>query len=80
MEVLQGVCVSDNKEIQFRGVHIVANIIESNRENAERIVDTNLLEVLMALAKDESSENKKIANRAEEALNQAREWGFIQKA
>ena len=79
LELLQGVCVSENKEIQFRGVHIVSNIVESKEENATKIVETNLLEVLMALAKDESSENRKVATRAEDALSQAKEWGLIQK-
>ncbi|XP_063960117.1 protein unc-45 homolog B-like [Lytechinus pictus] len=80
LELLQGICVQPDKDIQFRGVHIVAQIIESNEENAKKIVETNLLEVLMALTKDASPQNKRIATRAEEALDQAREWGLIQRA
>ncbi|XP_797752.4 protein unc-45 homolog B [Strongylocentrotus purpuratus] len=80
LELLQGICVNPDKDIQFRGVHIVSSIIESKKENAKKIVETNLLEVLMALTKDDSPENKRIAARAEEALDQAREWGLIQKA
>lgn len=80
LELLQGICVNPDKEIRFRGVHIVSNVIESKKENAKKIVETNLLEVLMALTKDDSPENKRIAARAEEALDQAREWGLIQKA
>ncbi|XP_072175845.1 protein unc-45 homolog B-like [Diadema setosum] len=80
LEIMQVLCVSPDKDIQLRGMHILASIVESSKENAEKVVDTNLLEVLMALSKGGSEVDARVKARADEALDQAREHKLIQKA
>ncbi|PIK61116.1 hypothetical protein BSL78_01941 [Apostichopus japonicus] len=51
LEALQVLCVSQDVNLQLRGVAIVSNIIDSNKENASKLMETELLEILMALSK-----------------------------
>ncbi|XP_022088916.1 protein unc-45 homolog B-like [Acanthaster planci] len=77
LEIMQGLCASENIDIRMRGVHVVMSLIESSKENATTVVETNLLEIMMAFAKDETPAMKGVRSRAESALQQATEWGLI---
>ena len=67
-----------NVELQSRGVYIVANMMESCEEAAQRICYGDLMEILMAITKlDEDPTRASVIQFAERALEAAREWGVI---
>ncbi|XP_038051819.1 protein unc-45 homolog B-like isoform X2 [Patiria miniata] len=80
LEIMPGLCVSENLDIRTRGVHIVMSIIESSKENATVVVETNLLEILMAFSKDQTPAMDGVRSRAEQALKRATEWELIKPA
>lgn len=65
--------------MQFRGVSIVRNMIESAKENAEKLIETDVMEILMALTKIQDPDKEKVVKISEEALKLAQEWGVIKK-
>ncbi|XP_033646594.1 protein unc-45 homolog B-like [Asterias rubens] len=80
LEILQGLCASENPDIRMRAVHIVMNIVESNKENATTTIETNLLEILMAFTKDNNPVMEGVKKRAESALKRAAELELIKPA
>lgn len=80
IEALQGLCVSENLNLQLRGIVIVTNIVESNKENATKIIETQMMEILMALAKLEEPARSAVKERATYCLEKAAEWGIIEPA
>ncbi|XP_072022397.1 LOW QUALITY PROTEIN: protein unc-45 homolog B-like [Amphiura filiformis] len=77
LELLQSVCASEDPDMRIRGVHIIANMIDSNKEVAAAVVQTSLLEILMALAQDTKLQSMGIKERVEFALKRAAEWELI---
>jgi len=53
-------------------------MIAADKEVAYRIVNSNLMELLMAISKVEEPERLASAKLAEQALKQAEEWDLIQ--
>lgn len=80
IEALQGLCVSENLNLQLRGIVIVLNIMESNKENATKIIETQIMEILMALSKLEEPAKSAVKERAAYCLEKAAEWGIIEPA
>jgi hypothetical protein len=76
-DILQGLVANDVPDIQHRGVFIVKNLIEADKEIAAKIVDSNMFEILMALSKLEESQRKAAATLAEEALKKAEDWHLV---
>ena len=67
-----------NVELQSRGVYIIANMMESCEEAAQRICYGDLMEILMAITKlDDDPVRVSVVKFAERALEAAREWGVI---
>lgn len=62
-----------------RGVCIVSSLVASSQEAAEKIVETNILEILMALTRPEVPVAQKIKDMASKTLAKAEEWKVIQK-
>jgi len=52
-EILMMLTSSKDKALQHRGVCIVNNLVHSTKEIAERIVETSLFEVLLAITRPE---------------------------
>lgn len=77
IEVLQGLAANDMPDIQHRGVFILANIMCADEELAHKIVNSNLMELLMAVSKLEEPERMVAAKIAEQALKKAEEWHLI---
>ena len=80
LEIMQSLCASERMDIRTRGVHIVMSLVESSKDNATAVVETNLLEILMAFAKDETSAMNGGQSRAESAFQRAAELGLIKPA
>ena len=64
-------------DIQHRGVYILLNMINADKELAARIIESDMLEVLMALSKLEGPEFAATQKCANEALTKAVEWELI---
>lgn len=79
-EVVQCLAAHHMPAIQHRGVHILMNLVLSDKEIAARIVSTSLLEVLMAISMLEGEDNAKVVSCAQSALDQATEWGMIKNS
>lgn len=66
-------------EFQYRGVVILHNMMSSYKEVAEKLIETNIMEILMALSTIPQEGKEKIQNAAKEALKAAEEWKLIKK-
>lgn len=76
-DTIRTLCMEANLELQSRGVFIVANMMESCEEAAQRICYGDMLEILMAITKLDDPSRVKVGEFAERALEAAREWGII---
>jgi hypothetical protein len=74
---LQGLAAHELPDIQHRGIFILANLMAANKEIAERLVSSNMLEVLMAVSKLTEPERKAASELADQALRKAEEWNLI---
>eukprot|EP00794_Sanderia_malayensis_P003140 gene3140-3608_t len=78
-DILQQILVSDSIEVQHRAVCIIANIMENCRDIAERFIEGDWFEILLALSQCKEDDRKSIAEHANRALEAARSWGFIKE-
>jgi len=77
-DTFRRLCMDANVELQSRGVYIIANMMESCEEAAQRICYGDLMEILMAITKlDDDPVRVNVIKFAERALEAAREWGVI---
>lgn len=76
LEIFQNLLSNPKPSIRHRGLVFVNNVIKAERELAEKLIETNVMEILMALTK---LEDEKIAKLADEALKAAEEWRIIKK-
>ena len=70
----------ETPDIQHRGVYTVMNMISADKELAARLIESDMLEVLMALSRLEGAEFAATQTCANEALAKAVEWGIIKSA
>lgn len=75
-EVVQAVLANPDPSVTHRGLVLIKNIIQADIEFAAKIIETNIMELLMALTKVEDA---KITKLAEEALRAAENYKLIQK-
>ena len=68
---------SNDPALQHRGVFIIKNMIMAERGVASQIIESTMLEVLMAISKLPEPERKAAKDCAEEALAKAVEYGLI---
>ncbi|XP_064596944.1 protein unc-45 homolog B-like [Liolophura sinensis] len=71
LEMLQGLVVNEQTDIQHRGCHLLMNMMDSGEDVAKKIVETNLLEIMMALSKSDGPEKKPIQQCVNSALETA---------
>ncbi|XP_041361777.1 protein unc-45 homolog B-like [Gigantopelta aegis] len=76
-EIIQALAVNENRELQHRGCHILMNLMASDKEIAEKIVNSEMLEVLMAITKIEDPDRQLAKKCAEQALETAVEFELI---
>ncbi|XP_057317799.1 protein unc-45 homolog B [Microplitis mediator] len=79
LESIHFLLANPNPDVQHRGVVIVANMINSTKETATKLIETDVMEILMALIKSEDVKNKKIKDAAASALEAAAKWKLIEK-
>lgn len=79
LDCLQMLLANPKPSIQYRGLCVVSNIVDSSKENAEKLFSTNIMEILMALSKLPEETHPKVANTAEEILRAAEKLGVVKK-
>lgn len=79
LESLRFLLANPNCDLQHRGVVIVLNMIKSTKDVAVKLIETDIMEILMALSKNDNMENTKIKELASTALDAAAEWKLIKK-
>lgn len=79
LESIHFLLANPNKNIQHRGVVVVLNMISSTKDVAAKLIETDVMEILMALTKTEAVEESKIRELASAALDAAAKWDLIKK-
>ncbi|XP_034231259.1 protein unc-45 homolog B [Thrips palmi] len=64
--------------LQYRGAYIVNNLMQSCKEVAEKLIETDIMEILMALSLLEDGDEK-VKKSALQALSTAEDWKLIKK-
>ncbi|XP_069622258.1 protein unc-45 homolog A isoform X1 [Ranitomeya imitator] len=78
LEILQTLLLSENTELQHRGSVTVLNMMTADKALAEKLMESEMFEILTVLAKNEEDEKKRpVARAAQESLNKAVEYGLI---
>lgn len=75
LEILQALLLSPSTELQHRGAVVVMNMMAAEREVAEQLIASEMLEILSVLAKDK--DKPRVAQAAKESLAQAVAYGLI---
>lgn len=75
LEILQALLLSPSAELQHRGAVVVMNMVAAEREVAEQLMASEMLEILSVLAKD--PDKPRVARAAQESLTQAVAYGLI---
>lgn len=79
LESLRFLLANPNSDVQHRGVVIVLNMMRSTKDVAAKLIETDIMELLMALSKNDNIQNEKIRELASTALEAAAEWKLIKK-
>ncbi|EDL07005.1 unc-45 homolog A (C. elegans), isoform CRA_e [Mus musculus] len=75
LEILQALLLSPNQELQHRGTVVVLNMMQSSKEIAGTLMESEVLEILSVLAKGEESP---VTRAAAACLEKAVEYRLIQ--
>lgn len=78
LDAVHFLLANTDKNLQYRGVTIVKNMMASSRDVAQKLIETDVMEILMALTKVEDAADN-IVNTSNEALKEAEKWGIIKK-
>ncbi|XP_061176890.1 protein unc-45 homolog B-like [Saccostrea echinata] len=76
-EILLSTLVSEKVEIQHRGCYVVRNILSVSKEVAEKVIEGQMLEVLMALSILEDPQKEVVKKCAASCLDICVEHGLI---
>ncbi|XP_056639013.1 protein unc-45 homolog B [Diorhabda sublineata] len=80
LDCLHCLLANPSLDMQYRGVCVTYNILSSSKEVAEKLIQTDVLEILMALSKLTPCDGReKIVEIAGLALQEAEKWGVIKK-
>lgn len=79
LEKIQNLLANPCKDIQIRGICVVKNLMECSKEVAEKLIETNIMELLMALTTVEELKGSKVCESAQECLRIAEGYKLIQK-
>ncbi|XP_054449235.1 protein unc-45 homolog B [Pteronotus mesoamericanus] len=78
LEILQRLCLHDQLSIQHRGLVIAYNLLGADAELAKKLVESELLEILTVVGKQEPDEKRAaVIQTARECLIKCMDYGFI---
>ncbi|KAK1788896.1 hypothetical protein P4O66_015812 [Electrophorus voltai] len=77
MEILQALLLSESQDLQHRGVVITLNLIQAEKSLAEKLMESEALEILSVLAKGGEASYAPVTRAAQRCLDLALEYGLI---
>uniref|UniRef100_A0A8C0B4J4 Protein unc-45 homolog B n=1 Tax=Buteo japonicus TaxID=224669 RepID=A0A8C0B4J4_9AVES len=77
LEILQRLCLHDNMKVQHRGLVIAFNLISADKELAKKLVESELLEILTYIGKQEDDQKAAVINVARDCLTRCMDYGLI---
>ncbi|XP_042548936.1 protein unc-45 homolog B isoform X1 [Dipodomys spectabilis] len=78
LEILQRLCLHDKLSVQHRGLVIAYNLLAADAELAKKLVESELLEILTVVGKQEPDEKRAtVVQIARECLIKCMDYGFI---
>ncbi|XP_048221703.1 protein unc-45 homolog B [Perognathus longimembris pacificus] len=78
LEILQRLCLHDHLSVQHRGLVIAYNLLAADAELAKKLVESELLEILTVVGKQEPDEKRAtVVQIARECLIKCMDYGFI---
>ncbi|XP_012300997.2 protein unc-45 homolog B isoform X2 [Aotus nancymaae] len=78
LEILQRLCLHDQLSVQHRGLVIAYHLLAADAELAKKLVESELLEILTVVGKQEPDEKKaEVVQAARECLIKCMDYGFI---
>ncbi|XP_004608640.2 protein unc-45 homolog B [Sorex araneus] len=78
LEILQRLCLHDRLSVQHRGLVIAYNLLAADAELAKKLVESELLEILTVVGKQEPDEKRAaVVQTARECLIKCMDYGFI---
>lgn len=78
LETMRSLLGNPEVGLQYRGAFIAINLMKSCKEVAEKLIATDVMEILMALSLLEEGDEK-VKKSALQALSAAEEWKLIKK-
>lgn len=80
-EIFGGLAAHKDEALQHRGICILYNLVHSKREIAEKVVESKVLEVLLAVTQVEgTASSDRVRKLAQETLGKAEQWKLIEKS
>ncbi|XP_028306501.1 protein unc-45 homolog A [Gouania willdenowi] len=80
LEILQALLLSEIPDLRHRGVVIVQNMMQAEKSLAEKLMESEVLEILSVLAKGGEGAPKSISNIAQNCLDKALYYGVIRNS
>ncbi|XP_068945358.1 protein unc-45 homolog B [Petaurus breviceps papuanus] len=78
LEILQRLCLHDRLSVQHRGIVIAYNLLAADQELARKLVESEMLEILTFVGKQEPDEKRKqVVEAARDCLIKCMDYGFI---
>uniref|UniRef100_A0A4W4HBB1 UNC-45/Cro1/She4 central domain-containing protein n=1 Tax=Electrophorus electricus TaxID=8005 RepID=A0A4W4HBB1_ELEEL len=77
MEILQALLLSESQDLQHRGVVITLNLIQAEKSLAEKLMESEALEILSVLAKGGEASYAPVTRAAQRCLDLALEYRLI---
>lgn len=75
--MLRTLLTNEDKEMRFRGTYIVYNLMASKKSIAEKLIETDIMELLMMLSQLDDPDSLKTKDYATKALKEAENWKLI---
>uniref|UniRef100_A0A3P8RJR7 UNC-45/Cro1/She4 central domain-containing protein n=1 Tax=Astatotilapia calliptera TaxID=8154 RepID=A0A3P8RJR7_ASTCA len=77
LEIVQALLLSEIPDLRHRGVVIVQNMIQAEKSLAEKLIESEALEILSVLAKGGDGMPDAVSKIAQNCLDKAMEYGII---
>ncbi|KAL2093615.1 hypothetical protein ACEWY4_010927 [Coilia grayii] len=78
LEILQALLLSDSQDLRHRGAVITANLMQAQRDLAEKLMESEALEILSVMAKGDKPTPGPETRIAQQCLDLALGYGLIQ--
>ncbi|KAG9281093.1 hypothetical protein AMEX_G3875 [Astyanax mexicanus] len=77
LEILQALLLSESQDLRHRGVVITLNMMQADRSLAEKLMESEALEILSVLAKTADANQASVIKASQHCLDLAMEYGLI---